>query len=920
MDHLSFLSQLNPSMLEELHQQYLQNPELVEPSWRQFFAGYQLASTSYPIKSQGTFNQNELNVIRLINDYRERGHLFALTNPIMDRVKHLPTMDYENYGLTKAHLSHQFEAGNTLGLGKAKLSDIISFLQTTYCGKIGVEYEYIRFPELRNWLRTKMESNKNTPAFTVEKKKSILKDLTEAVLLEKFIHKKFIGQKRFSLEGNDSFIPALHAVIGKGAEHGASEFVIGMAHRGRLNTLANVMKKPIDYMFSEFAGNQYEDINLLGDVKYHLGYTSTTNTSCGKEVTLTLAPNPSHLEAVNPVLEGIAKGRLEKYSENNFSKVVPILVHGDAAMAGQGIVYEVFQMSGLRSFKTGGTIHIVTNNQIGFTTLNIDARTSNYCTDVAKTVQAPIFHVNGDDVEAVVFVMELAMEFRAQFNRDVVVDIVGYRRFGHNESDEPRFTQPTMYKIIEKHPDPLAIYSKQLIEEKSLSKENIETVANNYLSILEDEFEKSKKIETARISSFLAEDWKNIKKVESRTDLVKSVNTTFPKETLDQLAFNITTIPDNYTFLGKIIRLYNERIENYSKNKVDWAMGELLAYASLVSEGFDIRMSGQDVERGTFSHRHAVLTDEQGEKYYPLNNVSNKNSFSIYNSFLSEYGVLGFEYGYSITRPDSLTIWEAQFGDFMNGAQIIIDQFVTSGEEKWNVMSGLVMLLPHGFEGQGPEHSSARMERFLIQCDETNIQVLNCSTPSSFYHALRRQMHSPYRKPMVVFTPKSLLRHPKCISSVEELTDGSFQEVIDDPIANPEEVTKLVLCSGKVYYDLLEEKEKTGATNVALIRLEQISPIPYEKLWETIDKYNHAEEWLWVQEEPGNMGAWTYLHRNFKDVPFKMIARPDSSSPATGSSKLHKEQQRKLVTKTFGECNCNRLLQECRMICSLREY
>ena len=920
MDHLSFLSQLNPSMLEELHQQYLQNPELVEPSWRQFFAGYQLASTSYPLTQQRTFNQNELNVVRLINDYRERGHLFANTNPIMERVKHTPTLDVENYGLSEANLSQSFDAGGTLGLGKAKLSEIISFLQTTYCGKIGVEYEYIRFPELRTWLREKMEFNKNTPAFAVEKKRSILKDLTEAVLLEKFIHKKFIGQKRFSLEGNDSFIPALHAVIGKGAEFGASEFVIGMAHRGRLNTLANVMKKPIDYMFSEFAGNQYEDLNLLGDVKYHLGYTSTTNTLCGKEVTLTLAPNPSHLEAVNPVLEGIAKGRLEKYYDNDFSKVVPILVHGDAAMAGQGIVYEVFQMSGLRSFKTGGTIHIVTNNQIGFTTVFTDARTSNYCTDVAKAVQAPIFHVNGDDVEAVVFVMELAMEFRARFNRDVVVDIVGYRRYGHNESDEPRFTQPTMYKVIEKHPDPLTIYSKQLLEEKSLSKEEVDAIANNYLNILDEEHEKSKLIETARISSFLAKDWMNIKKVDSRTDLVKPVDTSFSKEDLDVLAHKITSIPENYTFLGKIKRLYSERIENYSNNSVDWAMGELLAYASLVSEGYDIRMSGQDVERGTFSHRHAVLTDEQGEKYYPLNNVSNKNSFSIYNSFLSEYGVLGFEYGYSITRPDSLTIWEAQFGDFMNGAQIIIDQFVTSGEEKWNVMSGLVMLLPHGFEGQGPEHSSARMERFLIQCDETNIQVINCSTPASYFHAMRRQMHSPYRKPMVMFTPKSLLRHPKCISSVEELTDGSFQEVIDDPIANPEEVTKLVLCSGKVYYDLLAEKERTGASNVALIRLEQISPIPYEKLWETIDKYNLAEEWLWVQEEPGNMGAWTYLHRNFKDVPFKMIARPDSSSPATGSSKLHKEQQRKLVTKTFGECNCNRLLQECRMICSLREY
>jgi 2-oxoglutarate dehydrogenase E1 component len=921
MDHLAFLNQLDPTVLEELHQQYLQNPDSVEPSWRQFFAGYELASNAYPISKSKDFNHSELNVIRLINDYRERGHLFADTNPILDRVKHTPTLEIENYGLDKKHLTQQFEAGNSLGIGKATLSEIISFLQSTYCGKIGVEYEYIRIPEMRMWLREKMESTKNTPVFSKEKKLSILKDLSEAVLLEKFIHRKFIGQKRFSLEGNDSFIPALHAAIGKGSESGASEFVIGMAHRGRLNTLANVMQKPIDYIFSEFAGNEYEDLNLLGDVKYHLGFTSQITNSKGEEILLTLAPNPSHLEAVNPVLEGISRGRLDNYYHGDFSKVVPILVHGDAAMAGQGIVYEVFQMSGLPAFKTGGTIHIVTNNQIGFTTLFTDARTSTYCTDVAKTVQAPIFHVNGDDVEAVVFTMELAMDFRTKFNRDVVVDIVGYRKFGHNESDEPRFTQPVLYKIIEKHPDPLNIYTEQLIAEKTIVKEEADIISTKYLDLLEQELEKSKQIEKARIASFLVHDWKEIKKVDSRTDLMKQIDTTYFKEDLNLLAEKITTLPDEYSFFSKIKRLYNERITNYKTNQtVDWAMGELLAYSTLISEGFDIRMSGQDVERGTFSHRHAVLTDDDGKKYYPLNKISSENRFSIHNSFLSEYGVLGFEYGYSITRPDSLTIWEAQFGDFMNGAQIIIDQFITSGEEKWNVMSGLVMLLPHGFEGQGPEHSSARMERFLIQCDETNMQVLNCSTPANFYHALRRQMHSPYRKPMAVFTPKSLLRHPRCISTVKELTDGFFQEVIDDAVADAEIVTKLVFCSGKIYYELLEEKEKITANHIAIVRLEQISPIPFEKLWEIIEKYKQAKEWIWVQEEPGNMGAWTYLHRNFKDVPLRMIARPDTSSPATGSSKLHKQQQRKLIDKVFGECQCNRLKQECKMICSLREY
>lgn len=918
MDHLSFINQLEPKIIEELHQQYLQNPESVEPSWRQFFAGYELASKSYPISKSKDFNHSELNVIRLINDYRERGHLFADTNPILERVKHNPTLEIENYGLTQNDLTQNFEASSTLGIEKSSLASILDFLQKTYCSKVGVEYEYIRTPQIRQWLREKMESNKNTPNFDKTKKLSILKELSEAVLLEKFIHKKFIGQKRFSLEGNDSFIPALHAVISKGSDLGAKEFVIGMAHRGRLNTLANVMHKPIDYMLSEFSGYEYEEYSLLGDVKYHLGYTTHEIAHNGKEVTVTLSPNPSHLEAVNPVLEGIAKGRLDQYYDNDFSKIVPILVHGDAAMAGQGIVYEVFQMSGLKAYSTGGTIHIVTNNQIGFTTMFTDARTSTYCTDVAKTVQAPIFHVNGDDVEAVVLVMELAMEYRSKFNKDVVVDIVGYRRFGHNESDEPRFTQPVMYKIIEKHPDPLQIYIEKLLKEQSITKNEADEISTTYLEILEQEYQKSKVIDKAKISSFLSDDWKEIKKVDSRIDLTKQIDTSFPKDELDAITKLITSIPESYSFSTKIKRLYAERNLNYSNNSIDWGLSELLSYASLLSEGFDIRMSGQDIERGTFSHRHAVITDENGEKHIPMNSVS--PNFNIYNSLLSEYGVLGFEYGYSITRPNALTIWEAQFGDFANGAQIIVDQFITSGEEKWNVMSGLVMLLPHGFEGQGPEHSSARMERFLIQCDETNIQVLNCSTPASYFHAIRRQMHSPFRKPMVIFTPKSLLRHPKCISSIADLTDGTFHEVIDDVSANPAEVKKVVLCSGKIYYDLIDEKEKLDAKDVAIIRLEQISPIPFEKLWETIDRYNLAEEWIWVQEEPGNMGAWSYLHRNFKDVPFKMIARPDTSSPATGSSKLHKIQQRKLVTKVFGECNCNRILQECRMICSLREY
>ncbi len=923
MDKSLFVNSSDPQVIEDLYEKYKQDPTSLDISWQAFFKGFEFSSKQYPVLKQSSKGlvSEEFNVIRLINAYRERGHLFAKTNPILTRKNHHPNLDFEHYGLNKDQLTKEFEAATEIGISKTSLQNIIHHLQHTYCGSIGVEYAYIRVPEMRMWLRAKMESTKNSPSISTERKLNLHRSLAEAVHFEKFIHKKFPGQKRFSLEGTDALIPGLYTLINKGASLDVKEFFIGMAHRGRLTVLATTMRKPISEIFSEFMGNEYEDTYLLGDVKYHLGHTSIFPTESGAEVALTLAPNPSHLEAVDTVLQGVARARIDSkyYGDNN--KVVPVVIHGDAAISGQGIIYESIQMSELPAYHTGGTIHIVTNNQIGFTTLYTDSRSSNYSTDVAKTIQAPIFHVNADDIESLAFVMELALEFRSQFHRDVFIDIVGYRRHGHNESDEPRFTQPVLYKTIEKHANALDLYSEKLLTEKAITLEKIKETEQSIYHQFENCLKVSTSITKSIISSFLHQDWKHINR--AFVDIYKEkTDTAIAKDVLDEIAEKITYLPENYTFFRKTEKLYSERKQNYfEKGTTDWAMAELLAYAGLVNEGLGVRLSGQDVERGTFSHRHAVLTDENGEKYYPLDQVkSDKAAFKVYNSLLSEYGVLGFEYGHSISLPDYLTIWEAQFGDFANGAQIIIDQFISSGEEKWNVMSGLTLLLPHGFEGQGPEHSSARMERFLIQCDESNMQVLNCTTPANFFHALRRQLLRSFRKPLIVFTPKSLLRHPACISKVEELTNGCFKEVIDDAESIPEKVKKVIFTSGKIYYDLLAEKQVRLSEDIAIIRLEQISPIPFNQLYDMVDKYHTAIEWLWVQEEPGNMGAWSYLHRNFKEVPLRLIARPDSSSPATGSSQLHKEQQRKLIEKAFGDCNCTRHKQECRMVCSKKNY
>ncbi|MCP4550556.1 MAG: 2-oxoglutarate dehydrogenase E1 component [Bacteroidetes bacterium] len=918
MDKFSYLNNIDPDVVEELYQNFKSDPTLVEDGWRMFFEGFEFSRTNYTQSNKDTrVYPDEFKVINLINAYRNRGHLFTKTNPVRARRKYSPTLDIKNFGLKDSDLNTEFQAGNEIGIGRTSLENIINHLDTTYCQSIGAEFTYIRKTEIYQWLRDKMESSQNSNQFTIAEKKYFLNKLNRAVNFEKFVHKRYPGQKRFSLEGAESLIPAIDAIMEKGTEFGNSEFVIGMAHRGRLNVLANILKKPFVEIFSEFEGKEYDEEHLLGDVKYHLGYTARRKTTSGKEVKLTLCPNPSHLEAVNPVVEGIVRAKIDQDFHGDETKITPILIHGDASIAGQGIIYEVLQMSGLEGYKTGGTIHLVINNQIGFTTNYLDARTSTYCTDIAKITQSPVFHVNGDDAEAVVYSVQMAMEFREKFQKDVFIDLLCYRKYGHSEGDEPRFTQPLLYKAIEKHPNSFEIYKKKLLENGDITEREISNIEGKLTKLFEKSFVDSKKIEKSHISFFLEETWKNIRKATDE-DFDKSPETGIPIKQLVEIGKQICVVPDNIKIFRKTVKLQQDRKAMLDKGtNLDWAMGELLAYGSLLMEGIPVRLSGQDVARGTFSHRHAILRlEDSEEEYLPLNNLKNqKATIEVFNSPLSEFGVLGFEYGYSLTTPYSLTIWEAQFGDFNNGAQTIIDQFLSSAEDKWNVMNDLVLLLPHGYEGQGPEHSSARLERFLILCAENNMQIVNCSTPANFFHVLRRQLKRDFRKPLIIFTPKSLLRHPKCTSSLEDLSNNGFTEVIDDVTAKAKEIKKVVFCSGKIYYDLFAEKEKLQNTSIALVRLEQIYPLPVQQLKSVIKKYKNCKNWLWVQEEPINMGAWTFMHHNFKEVPLKVIARPSSGSPATGSSRFHTIRQQKIIDKTFETCDCPSVEKECKTIC-----
>lgn len=904
MDKFSFLGNADASAIEDLFQQYLKDNNSVESEWKHFFAGFEFARSNY--ESTGQIPQSvkkEFNVINLINGYRSRGHLFTKTNPVRERRKYTPTLDIENFDLSAADLETVFQAGGQIGIGAAKLKDIIAHLQQTYCQSIGAEYMYIRTPEIINWLQEKMEGAKNTPKFSIEEKKTILNKLNQAVTFESFLHTKFVGQKRFSLEGAEGTIPALDAVCEKGAEMGIKDVVIGMAHRGRLNVLANILNKTYKDIFTEFEGRPSEDSVFDGDVKYHLGYSSDLKTSSGKEVHLSLTPNPSHLEAVDPVVEGICRAKIDNLHQGDNNKVCPVLIHGDAAIAGQGIVYEVVQMSQLDGFKTGGTIHIVINNQVGFTTNYLDGRSSTYCTDVAKVVLSPVFHVNGDDVEALVYVCRLAMEFRQKFHRNVFIDILCFRKYGHNEGDEPRFTQPLLYKAIAAHPNAREIYLKQLTEEGSISAEIAKEMEVNFKKVLQEKLDEAKQTEKAKINSFLEGQWKGMKMADANA-FDKSPETAVDKKMFLDIAKKTATLPKDKKVFTKIQKVFDDRAAMIVNDNYDWAMGELMAYATLLNEGHNVRFSGQDVERGTFSHRHAVVKFEDSEaEYLPLNNFGASGKFTIYNSLLSEYGVLGFEFGYAMSTPKTLTLWEAQFGDFFNGAQIMIDQFITSAEAKWRRMNGLVMLLPHGYEGQGPEHSSARMERFLQQCAGHNMQVVNCTTPANQFHVLRRQIKRDFRKPLICFTPKKLLRYPSCVSGIKDFTTGGFQEVIDDATATPKSVKKVIYCSGKFFYELQEAKEKAGTDNIAIIRVEQLYPFPAIQLQSIVDKYKSATEHIWAQEEPENMGAWVHMMRMFTKfdkldtIKLTYIGRSENASPATGFSKSHAEQQQSLINK-----------------------
>lgn len=898
MDKFSFLGALHTGMIEEMYQNYLQDPKSISEEWSSFFQGFDFAKEVYSEEDIPQIFQKEFKVINLIDAYRKSGHLFTQTNPVRERRQYSPTLDYKNFGLEDSDLEVEFQAGEQVGIGASKLSDIINHLDQVYCQSIGVEYMYVRDPKEIDWIKNRLHKNSNTPKFEAEQKKHILNKLNQAVAFENFLHKKFVGQKRFSLEGAESLIPALDALVEYSSDLGVEEFVMGMSHRGRLNVLANIFNKTYKEIFSEFEGKLYEDDNISGDVKYHLGFTSMQKCSNGNNIKLNLTPNPSHLEAVDPVVEGITRAKLDSKYGGDVKKILPILLHGDAALAGQGVVYEVIQMAQLDGYQTGGTIHIAVNNQVGFTTNYLDARSSTYCTDVAKVTLSPVLHVNGDDVEAVVHALQLAVEYRQKYQKDVFIDLLCYRKYGHNEGDEPRFTQPKLYEAISKHKNPREIYKEKLMNEGVVETGIAKELEKDFQDLLQDRFDEAKEIKKAKITRFLKQEWSEVKR-NFIPEFKGSNATNIGQDKLKELAKYLYDIPEADKLFKKTRKLLSDRKKMVEvSDKLDWAMGELLAYASLLDEGHDIRLSGQDVERGTFSHRHAILKVEQSEEEVcPLNSISTTANFEAYNSLLSEYGVLGFDYGYSITRPNTLTIWEAQFGDFSNGAQIMLDQFISCAEDKWKVMSGLVMLLPHGYEGQGAEHSSARLERYLQMCAKYNMQIVNCTTPANFYHAMRRQLKREYRKPLVVFTPKSLLRHPKCVSSITDLADGKFEGIIDDTV-NPKSVDRLVLCSGKIYYELLDRREKEAVEDVALVRVEQLFPLDKQSIIELVEKYN-AKELVWAQEEPENMGAWTFILSELRTLGIDVIAREASAATATGSSKTSAAEQNELINKVF---------------------
>ncbi|MDT0644141.1 2-oxoglutarate dehydrogenase E1 component [Zunongwangia sp. F363] len=916
MDRFSFLNAAHTAYFAELYDQYLQYPDSVEPSWRAFFQGFDFGlqqdgvSQKVLEEAPAGFKEGEVpehvvkefQVIRLIDGYRTRGHLFTKTNPVRERRQYSPTLDIENFGLSREDLNTTFNAGEVLGIGPKTLQEIINHLDNIYCESIGVEYMFIRKPEEIEWIQKKLNVNENHPKFGVDQKKQILRKLNEAVSFEGFLHTKYVGQKRFSLEGGESLIPALDALIEKAAELGIKDFVMGMAHRGRLNTLTNIFGKSAKDIFSEFDGKDYEQDIFDGDVKYHLGWTSCRTTDNGNDININIAPNPSHLETVGSVVEGIARAKKDRHYNGDSSKVLPILVHGDAAIAAQGVVYEVIQMAQLEGYSNGGTIHIVVNNQIGFTTNYLDARSSTYCTDVAKVTLSPVLHVNADDAEAVVHSILFALEFRMKFHRDVFIDLLGYRKYGHNEGDEPRFTQPKLYKAIAKHKNARDIYAEKLKKEGVIDDSFLQKLEDDYKASLEESLDESRKEEKTRITPIMQDEWEGYDNAQE-DKMMEEVDTTYELEKLDKVAEAISKLPEGKKFMRKIDKLVKLRHKMYFEdNKLDWSMAEHLAYGSLMKEGYHVRISGQDSERGTFSHRHAVLKVEDSEEEIILhNNIEGRTGeFFIYNSPLSEYGVVGFDYGYAMASPDTLTIWEAQFGDFVNGAQIMIDQYISAAEDKWKLQNGLVMFLPHGYEGQGAEHSSGRMERFLQLCAKDNMYVVDITTPANMFHLLRRQMKVGFRKPLIVFTPKSLLRHPKVISTKEEFANGSFQPLLDEGNADAGKVKSLVFCTGKFYYDLLAHREENDRDDVALVRIEQLFPLPVKQMKEVIKKYKNADDLVWAQEEPRNMGAFGHLLLHFDEAKnMRICSRRFYGSPAAGSSVRFKKRHERVIAGVF---------------------
>ncbi|AHJ99484.1 2-oxoglutarate dehydrogenase E1 component [Hymenobacter swuensis] len=926
MDANSYIANAHGDYLDNLYQSYKADPQSVDASWQKFFEGFDFAQ-QYPedgmpqadgegvLTTSASTNQagavravdtvaadKETQVRNLIHAYRSRGHLVAKTNPVRERKDRKARLNIADFGLSDADLDTKFKNGEVLGLGsEATLREIVAALQKVYTRTIGFEYMYIRDPQVLDWFREKVEKDSLSFNPGVEYKKRILKKLNEAVVFENFLHTKFLGQKRFSLEGGETTIPALDAIINKASELGVQEVMIGMAHRGRLNVLANIMGKTYEQIFSEFEGTAVPDLTMGdGDVKYHMGYSSEVETEGGKKVNLKLAPNPSHLEAVNPVVEGFVRAKIEHQYGGDYHQILPILIHGDAALAGQGIGYELTQMSLLEGYRTGGTLHFVINNQVGFTTDFEDARSSIYSTDLAKIIDAPVLHVNGDDPEAVVFAVRLATEYRQQFHADIFIDMVCYRRHGHNESDEPKFTQPTLYNLISKHQNPREVYNAMLVQRGDVDAQLAQQMDKEFRDTLQARLDMVKQKPLPYNYQALENEWRSLRRSKPE-DFEKSPETGISEEVVAKVGKALTTLPEGFRPLKQIEKLMEERKKMFFETRMlNWAAGELLAYGSLLDEKHIVRVSGQDVQRGTFSHRHAVLHDaETSAPYNSLNYIGEgQEKLSIYNSLLSEYAVLGFEFGYAMANPTALVIWEAQFGDFANGAQTMIDQFIVSSESKWQRMNGVVLQLPHGYEGQGPEHSNARPERFLQLAAENNIIVANMTTPANFFHALRRQLTWEFRKPLVVMSPKSMLRHPLCVSPVEEFTSGHFREVLGDVYADAKKVKRVLLCSGKVYFDLLDEQQQSGRTDVAIVRLEQLHPFPKKQLDAELAKYPKAKVY-WVQEEPENMGYWNYLLRFMRRELEDVISRKPSASPATGYNKVHVKEQKDLVARAF---------------------